>query len=89
MIDSVAYELEPLDSIFTLDLLLPELNNGDPENWVINLGPGSPNSGNPYFVHSSIRARQEWWVQVGAAAATVLICILLLIFRHREMNRAS
>lgn len=89
MIDSVAYEQEPLDSIFTLDLLLPELNNGDPENWVINLGPGSPNSGNPYFVHSSIRARQEWWVQVGAAAATVLICILLLIFRHRQMHEAS
>ncbi len=83
MVDSVSYELEPLDSNFTLDLLLPTLNNGDSENWVINIGPGSPNAGNPYFVHSSIRARQEWWIQVGAAAAVLLICIMMLIFRHK------
>jgi len=85
MVDSVAYEQEPLDSAFTLDLLLPELDNGDPENWVINMGLGSPNAGNPYYVHSSIRARQEWWVQVGAAAAVFIICVILLIIRNRGL----
>ncbi len=82
MIDSISYQMEPLDTTFTLDLLLPHLDNGEPENWILNIGKGSPNSGNPYFVHSSIRARQEWWIQVGAAGAVVLVCILLLIFRH-------
>ncbi len=82
MIDSVSYQMEPLDTAYTLDLLLPELDNGDPENWILNIGAGSPNAGNPYFVHSSIRAQQEWWVQVGAAGAVVLVCTILLIFRH-------
>ena len=81
MIDSVAYRIPPTDSIFSLDLLLPRLDNGNFENWRQLTGQGSPNAPNPYYVESNIRHRQTLWVQIGLAAAVVLLCVLLLVFR--------
>lgn len=83
VVDSVQYDLLPTDSTFTLNLLLPYLDNADPENWEMRLGVGSPNDANPYYVESSIRMRQEQWMQMGVAAGVVLICMLLLVLRWR------
>ena len=41
LIDSIAYQLPPTDSTFTIGLLLPHLDNGDLENWEIIKGEGT------------------------------------------------
>jgi len=84
MIDSLSYELLPTDSVFTMALLLPHLDNSELENWSIRRGEGTPNAGNPYFVQSKVRAEQELWMQAGMAISTMLVCILLLLVRNRQ-----
>ncbi len=83
MVDSISYVAPPVDSTFTLHLLLPHLHNGDPENWAFQFGPGTPNAANPYYVESTVRAAQERWMQIGAATGVLLLSILLLVLRHR------
>lgn len=83
LIDEVTYELPPMDSVFTLNLLLPYLDNADPENWEIVPGKGSPNEANAYYVLSSIEARRTLWIEIGIAASVVMVCIMLLILRQR------
>jgi len=84
MVDSLSYMLTPTDSVYTLSLLLPHLDNGDLENWERRPGLGSPNAPNPYYVASSIRAQQQQWMQIGLAAGVLLICVMLLIIKQRE-----
>jgi len=84
LVDSMGYDLAPMDSLFTLNLLLPSLNNGDPENWDIQKGLGTPNAANIYYVQSTLRARQRIWVQMGAAAGIIILCIFLLFWHHRK-----
>lgn len=83
VVDSISYEVPPQDSVFSLSLLLPELDNADPENWALRPGTGSPNLPNPYYLESTIRHTQELWLQMGLAATVVVLCILLLILRNR------
>jgi len=82
-VDSVSYDIPPTDSTYTLNLLLPHLDNSDLDNWEVRWGPGSPNAANPYYVQSSIRRIQEQWVQMGLATGVVILCILLLVLRRR------
>jgi hypothetical protein len=82
-IDSLTYEVTPTDSAFTFNLLLPWLDNSDLDNWEIRPGSGTPSAANPYFVESSIRRRQELWMQIGIATAVLLLSVLLLFFRRR------
>ena len=84
-VDSFSYEIPPFDSTFSLSLLLPSLDNSDPENWEVKLGPGSPNLPNPYYVESRIKGIQESWMQVGLAAGTLLLCIVLLYLRRKKI----
>ncbi len=82
MVDSIGYLLEPTDSIFTYNLLLPDLENGDEENWVMTPGLGTPGSGNPYYIESKIRIEQERYVKIGALVGLVVILLLLLGVRR-------
>jgi len=82
-VDSFSYDIPPTDSTFTLNLLLPNLDNSDLDNWEVRWGPGTPNAANPYYVQSSIRYVQAQWMQVGLAAGVIILCILLLILRSR------
>lgn len=82
-VDSVSYDIPPTDSVFTLNLLLPYLDNSDLDNWEVRWGPGTPNSANPYYVESSIRQVQEQWAQLGLATGIILLCLLLLFLRAR------
>ncbi|MFT4759739.1 MAG: hypothetical protein ACI9XO_004729 [Paraglaciecola sp.] len=84
-VDSIAYAIEPMDSIFTLNLLLPWFDNGDSENWEVLRGFGTPNSANAYYVQSTLQARRDLWMQMGLAAAVAIICIMLLVLRSRKM----
>ncbi len=87
-IDSISYDLVPLDSTYTLSLLLPYLDNSDIENWEINFGLGSPNSANPYYLESRIAAEQEIWLRVGAGIGLLLICLLVLLFKKNKRRVA-
>lgn len=80
-VDSVSYDLYPRDSAFTLNLLLPHLDNSDPENWEIVLGEGSPNAPNAYYVESSIRIMQAQWMRIGVAGGVFLLSLILLMLR--------
>lgn len=84
-VDSIGYLLEPMDSFFSYGLLLPELDNGEPQNWAINVGYGSPASANAYYVASRIAAQRTLWMQLGGAFAVIVICILLLYLRSKKI----
>lgn len=84
VVDVVDYELPPTDTVFSLDLMLPTLNNGDPNNWEMRPGTGTPNKANTYFVESSLRAQRERWIQIGGAAGTLILGIILLILRAQK-----
>ncbi len=87
-IDSVAYEVPPTDSVFTIGLLLPFLDNGDFDNWEINPGKGTPNRPNPYYLESSIKAEQELWIRIGVGIG-VFICGVLLLMMRQKRKRLS
>ena len=82
VVDSVSYRLEPTDTAFTWNLLLPHLDNGDPENWELLRGNGSPLAANPYYVTSSLQARRDAWLQSGLAITVLLLAGLALWWKH-------
>ncbi len=83
-IDSISYNLAPVDSVFTLSLMLPYLDNSDIENWEVQFGNGSPSSANPYYLESRIKAEQEIWMRVGTGIGMLLCCLLLLKIKRRQ-----
>ena len=83
-VDSFAYEVPPLDTAFTLSLLLPNLDNADPENWEMREGLGTPNHANPYLLSSNVRVAQAQWLQIGLAAGVFLLGLVLLYIRNRS-----
>ncbi len=80
-VDSVSYEIPPMDTAFSLSLLLPDLDNGDIENWEIRLGDGTPNRPNPYYVSSYVRQEQHDWLRIGLAIGVLVLGIFLLRLR--------
>ncbi len=85
-IDSVSYDLSPIDSSYSLSLTLPYLDNGDIENWEIKYGKGTPNSANPYFLESRIKAQQEVWLRVGVGIGLLVILTLMLSLKKRKQK---
>ena len=83
-VDSIYYEIEPMDSTYTLNLLLPHLENSDQENWEIMETAGTPAAPNPYYVESRIKAEQELWLRIGVSIGMLLCCSLLLYMKRRR-----
>ena len=86
-VDKFEYEIKPRDSIFTLNLLLPGLDNGDIENWEALAGNGSPGRPNAYYLESRIQARQEIWMRLGAAVGIMLILAFMLWMKRKQMEQ--
>lgn len=86
-IDSVAYRIEPMDEFFSYQLLLPRLNNGDPENWQINLGQGTPGAANPYYVESTVSHTQSWWMRlsIGLGSFLLIACLIYFSWTRQEL----
>ncbi|MCC6724568.1 MAG: CotH kinase family protein [Saprospiraceae bacterium] len=82
-VDSVGYDLQPLDSMFTLNLLLPSLDNGDPNNWELTAGAGSPGSANAYYVTSQIDGRRSLFMQLGVGIGVLTLAGLALWWRRK------
>ena len=84
-IDSISYDLSPIDSVYTMSLTLPYLDNADIDNWEINYGLGSPNFANPYFLESRIKAEQEIWLRVGIGIGLLLLLTLMVsLKKHKQ-----
>lgn len=81
MIDSINYTIPTTDSTFTLSLLLPHLNNAKQENWNVRKGNGTPNAGNPYFIESSIKTAQNFWMKMGLLLSLFIIIVSLYWMR--------
>lgn len=84
-VDSMGYDLPPHDSLFTLNLLLPSLDNGDPNNWELTPGTGSPGRANAYLVISRIDNRRSLFMQIGCVIGVLVVAFLVLKFRRRGM----
>ncbi len=82
-IDSFSYVVPPMDTFFTLGLLLPHLNNSDSENWEVNIGPGSPDNPNPFYLESRIKSEQELWIRIGIGLGIFLIALFILKMRSK------
>jgi len=83
LVDQMHYQLTPTDSIFSLSLLLPHLNNEDPQNWTQTMHEGTPAAANPYYVQSRISSIQKDWLEIGIATGVLLIAMMLLYLRHK------
>lgn len=83
-VDSVGYLLEPRDSTFTLNLLLPGLDNADPQNWELTLGSGSPGAANAYYLTSQIESQRSLFLQIGGAMGLLVIGLGLLLLRKKR-----
>ena len=84
-VDSLSWELEPMDSVFSYDLLLPDLDNGNSGNWELVMGNGTPGAANQYYLISSIQARRDLWMQVGMALGVIFLCLILLALRAKRV----
>ena len=80
-VDSVAYQLDPPEGHFTLDLLMPDLDNADPENWAIHLGAGSPGAPNPLYWSKVISERKDRSLRMGLAIGLLLLALGALVLR--------
>lgn len=84
IIDSVRYELTPMDTLFTLALLLPGLDNALPKNWESLSGRGTPGAGNPYYVESHIKSQQIYWSRVGWVVGLISVLSILGYWRWQK-----
>ncbi|MCS6929223.1 MAG: CotH kinase family protein [Saprospiraceae bacterium] len=81
-VDSVSFAIEAPEGEFTLDLLMPSLDNAKFEHWGILPGPGSPGAANPLF-HAHIVTRQkEFAVRIGLAVGVLLLLVGALLLRR-------
>lgn len=83
LIDEIQYALHPTDSVFTLALLMPHLDNSDPQNWQQKQGMGTPAGANPFFVQSRISKMQRAYLEMGIAAGMLVVGLMLLWWRHK------
>ena len=86
-VDSTGYHIVPLDSTFTMSLLLPHLDNSDMENWEVIRGYGTPNTENPFYKQSIIKATQDLYLRIGIALGILLSCFLVLNIRSQRRKR--
>jgi hypothetical protein len=76
-VDSVRYVVPAMDSLFTLSLLLPGLDNTDPSNWELRTGPGTPGAANPHFAAAHVYAEQQRWYRTGLLCGGILVLLFL------------
>lgn len=83
-IDYMHYDVPPSDSVFTLSLMMPHLDNADMENWELTFGKGTPGSANTYYLSAVVQNRQQLWLRIGGAIALLLIAGFLLWMKQQR-----
>ncbi len=82
LIDSVSYSVEPQKTDYTIDLLLPSLDNSKPNHWSVHLGPGSPGLDNPMFFAQMTGSQKEFWLRIGLGIGLVILAFAALWWRQ-------
>lgn len=80
-VDSVAYFIEPPEGDFTLDLLMPSLDNAQPENWAVHLGPGSPGDPNPMYWAKIVAEQKDRALRFGLAIGLLILALGAVFLR--------
>ncbi|MEM7105297.1 MAG: CotH kinase family protein [Bacteroidota bacterium] len=82
-IDSFSYLNNDFDTTFTLNLLLPTLDNSDSDNWEILKGPGTPHAENPFFVASKARKlKSTLFTILGGLGLIFLMLVVNFSYKH-------
>lgn len=84
LIDEFKYSIPAFDTLFTLSLLDPGLNNYRQSNWELVYDAGSPNEANKSVVLSKIQGKRNFWIRFGAFFAVIIIAVCLLILRKNN-----
>jgi len=88
LIDSVYYKLEPLDSVFTISLIHPELANEDVENWQLKTGLGTPGAANPTYLASTLKQwRANRYLLFGLFGVLLVYLLVTIIYKNRHHFR--
>ncbi|MBK9338993.1 MAG: CotH kinase family protein [Lewinellaceae bacterium] len=72
-VDSISYLIEPPEGDFTLDLLMPSLDNAHPENWSMHAGDGSPGEPNPMFWAKIVSEKKDRALRIGLAVGLLIL----------------
>ena len=73
-VNAISYTLPTLsDSAITYALALPELDNAQPENWVVASGPGTPGAPNPVYLQTTLLPRRTYWTRISIGVAVLLV----------------
>ncbi len=83
MVSTTSWQITPMDTAFTLSLMLPWLDAAQPDNWELRPGHGTPCGANSYYLENQIASRQKLWSEVGGAAGVLALALLLLVLRLR------
>ena len=84
-VDHTSYTVAPRDSTFTLNLLLPTLDNGRADNWEVLPGAGTPNFANRYYVESKLTQQRQFYGRLGVALGVLALCGMLLYLRSKRV----
>ena len=88
MIDSMSYRIEPALGSYTIDLLLPSLDNSKTAHWGVHLGNGSPGMDNPLLFSQLTGSQKEFWVRLGLGISLALFSIAAIWWKksHRRQK---
>ena len=84
-VDHTSYRVPPQDSSFTLNLLLPDLDNARADNWELLPGAGTPNFANRYYVESRLTQQRQFYGRLGVGLGVLALCSMLLYLRGRRV----
>lgn len=87
-VDSVAYHIDPPDGPFTIDLLMPDLDNGEAGNWAIHKGPGSPGYPNPLYWSKVVADKKDRSLRIGLAIGALILVLGALWWKNLRKGRA-
>ncbi|MBK6932523.1 MAG: CotH kinase family protein [Saprospirales bacterium] len=83
-VDSIAYHLDPPEGAFTLDLLMPGLDNADAASWAVHAGPGSPGAPNPLYWSKVLAEKKDRSLRLGLAIGLLILALGVVYLRNRK-----
>jgi len=86
LVDKVYYELTPGDSLRSMALLSPQLDNENPDNWEFKLGTGSPGVMNPVQLKSTVTEDKSYYLNLGIIIGISLLLGLILYWQWYRRN---
>jgi CotH kinase protein/Lamin Tail Domain/Chitobiase/beta-hexosaminidase C-terminal domain len=84
MIDSMSYRVEVPTTDYTIDLLLPSLDNANPRHWGAHLGLGSPALENPLLLSQLTGSQKDLWLRVGLGIGLLMLAMAAVWWKRSE-----